>query len=122
MAIKTPILGNYRYPDASVVCGEVQTEEMNGMDILVNPVVIVELLSPTTEHRDRNEKRLAYQAIPSLREYLIVSQDIPHITHYIKEDPVWRRADHSATAETIECQSIKVVLTSAEIHQGVTFE
>ena len=122
MAIRTPTLGTYRYPDASVVCGEVQTEEINGIDMLVNPVLIVEVLSPTTEGRDRNEKRIAYQAIPSLREYLIVSQDIPHVTHYVKEDQAWRRSDYSAQAGTIELPSVGIVLTLAEIYQGVKFE
>ena len=122
MAVKTPTLGTYRYPDASVVCGEIQTEKINGMDMLVNPVVIVEVLSPTTEGRDRNEKRVAYQAIPSLREYLIVSQDIPHVTHYVKDGQAWRRSDYPAQAGTIELPSVGIVLTLAEIYQGVRFE
>ena len=122
MAVKTPTLGNYRYPDVSVVCGGVQTEEINGMDMLVNPVLIVEVLSPTTENRDRNEKRLAYQAIPSVREYLIVSQDIPHITHYVRCNSEWQRSDYSTTAEPVKCPSLVIELTLGEIYSGVTFE
>ena len=122
MAVKIPGLATYRYPDASRVCGEAQVEETNGIDVLVNPILIVEVLSPVTQDRDRNEKRLAYQSIPSMREYLIVSQDIPHITHYTREGAVWRRADYSTTAETIECSAISANLTLAEIYQGVSFD
>ena len=122
VAIKTPVSGFYRYPDASVVCGEVQTEQANGIEMLVNPVLIVEVLSPTTENRDRNEKRIAYQGIPSLREYWIVSQDIPHVTHYARDAAAWVRADYSQLADAIDSASIGTVLTLAEIYQGVTFE
>ncbi len=121
MAIKTPAEGPYRYPDASVVCGQVQVEEINGIDVLVNPILIVEVLIQTTEDRDRNEKRVAYQAVPSLREYMIVSQDIPHVTHYLREGDTWLRNDYS-TAESIQCPSVGVVLTLDEIFQGVTFQ
>src|SRR5436190_9109276 len=122
MAVRTPAAGPYRYPDISAICGEVQIEQVNGIDTLVNPALIAEVLSPTTEDRDRNEKRLAYQAIPSLREYLIVSQDIPHITHYVREGELWARTDYSEKEAAIRCPSIGAILTVAEIYQGVAFE
>ena len=123
MAVRTPAPGQpYLYPDASVVCGGAQVEAVNGIDSLVNPVLIVEVLSPTTEERDRHEKRLAYQAIPSLREYLIISQDIPHVTHYVRDHDTWRRADHSIMDETLECPALGAVLSLAELYQGVPFE
>jgi Uma2 family endonuclease len=122
MAIKTPALNPYRYPDISVVCGEVQVERIQGIDVILNPVLIVEVLSPNSEDRDRNEKRAAYQDIPSVREYLIVSQEIPHVTHYVRAGQTWRRADHSMAVEQIECSSIGIALTLGEIYQGVTFE
>lgn len=65
MAIKIPTQGLYRYPDASVVCGEVQSERVNGLDVLVNPGLIVEVLSPTTE--DRAGTRNALPTRVSLR-------------------------------------------------------
>jgi Uma2 family endonuclease len=122
MAVKTSSPGPYRYPDASVVCGEVLVDRINGIDTLVNPIAVVEVLSPGTEARDRNEKRMAYQAIVSMREYLIVSQDIPHVTHYVREGESWRRADYSMMTEVIECRSLGLGLTLAEIYEGVTFE
>jgi Uma2 family endonuclease len=122
MAIKTPTLGPYRYPDVSVVCGQVQVERIQGIDVIVNPALIVEVLSPNTEDRDRREKRTAYQDISSVREYLLVSQEIPHITHYVREGDAWRRADYSMGAEQIECPSIGIALRVDEMYQGVRFE
>ncbi|MEW6211245.1 MAG: Uma2 family endonuclease [Acidobacteriota bacterium] len=78
--IRTPSLPPYRYPDASVVCGKMKFENINGIDALANPLLVVEVLSPGTEHLDKEEKRIAYQKIASLREYLIVAEDAPHIT------------------------------------------
>lgn len=61
-AIKMPKLPPYRYADASVVCGESQFENMREIYALLNPLLVVEVLSSTTEEVDRNEKRIAYQA------------------------------------------------------------
>ena len=59
LAIKTIALPPYRYPDVSVICGEAQFEKMEGIAVLANPTLIIEVLSSKTEKRDRNEKRLA---------------------------------------------------------------
>src|SRR5207253_4463775 len=71
--IKTPKLPPYRYPDASVGCGKLVFERVESVDALVNPILIIEVLSPTTEARDRGPKRSAYQTLPSLMEYLLVA-------------------------------------------------
>src|SRR5437016_13923747 len=76
--IKTPTLPPYRYPDASVACGKLVFERIESVDALVNPILIIETLSPSTESRDRGPKRVAYQALPSLMEYLLISQNAPH--------------------------------------------
>ena len=93
LAIKTIALPPYRYPDVSVICGEAQFEKMEGIAVLANPTLIIEVLSSKTEKRDRNEKRLACQAIPSVMEYLLIAQDSPHITHYVRHSDSWKRSD-----------------------------
>src|SRR5215813_3959553 len=75
IAIKTPSVPPYRYPDASVGCGELRFETIRGVDSLLNPVLIVEVLSPTTQSLDREAKFAAYKAIETFSEYLLVSQD-----------------------------------------------
>jgi Uma2 family endonuclease len=81
------------YPDASVVCGrpEVDPEDKN---TLLNPVVIVEVLSDSTEAYDRDDKRAHYRRIPSLRHYLLVSQHERRIDHYQRnKDGTWALRD-----------------------------
>ncbi len=121
-AIKTPKLPPYRYADASVVCGESQFENMRGIYALVNPLLVVEVLSSTTEEVDRNEKRIAYQALKSLQEYLLVAQNAPQITQYIRQGNFWVVKDYSDPSEVIELPSIKGLLSLAAVYNGVSFD
>lgn len=80
----------YVYPDAVVVCGGVQTEPGTS-DVLANPSVIVEVLSPSTEAHDRGDKWEAYQRLASLTDYLLVAQMSARVEHYQREtDGSWR--------------------------------
>lgn len=83
-------LKRYVYADVVLVCGPLQTEPA-ARDVLTNPAVIVEVLSPSTEAYDRGIKWQAYQRLPSLTDYLLVSQAQPLIEHYRREaDGSWR--------------------------------
>lgn len=73
----------YVYPDVTVVCGSVVLEE-GTTDVLTNPTIVVEVLSPSTEGHDRGPKWLAYQALPSLTDYVLVSQDEALVEHYAR--------------------------------------
>ena len=117
--IKTPKLPPYRYPDAAVVCGEAQFENMQGLDVLLNPVLIVEVLSPTTEAVDREEKRKAYQAIDSLREYLLIAQDKFAVTRYSKIGDIWNREIFSELDSIILLPSINEELSLRELYHGI---
>jgi Uma2 family endonuclease len=75
----------YVYPDATVVCGAVVLEE-GTTDVLVNPTIVVEVLSPSTERYDRGPKWLAYQALPCLTDYVLVSQDEALVEHYARAE------------------------------------
>src|SRR5437879_5326170 len=92
--IKTPSLPPYRYSNGCVVLGEPTFERIESVDVLVNPTLITEVLSPTTENLDRGPKLQAHQALPSLFEYLVVSQAVPHITHYLRQKDDWVRSDY----------------------------
>jgi len=86
--------GRYVYPDAVVVCGAVQTEP-EAADVLSNPRIVVEVLSPGTERYDRGEKWESYQRLPSLRDYLLVSQSAVRVEHFGRqEDGSWRYREH----------------------------
>jgi Uma2 family endonuclease len=120
-AIMTPSLPPYRYPDVSVACGKAEFEKIEGTDVLINPILVVEVLSPTTASRDRREKRSAYQSLPSLMEYLLVAQDTPHITRYLREADNWVRSDFGDLNASIILPSIECVLALSDVYQGVEF-
>lgn len=122
LPIRTPTLPPYRYPDATVACGKLIFEKVDRIDTLTNPTLIVEVLSPTTEGVDRHEKREAYQALDSLQEYLLVSQDMPHVTHYVRQAAVWARFDYSGRATAITLTSIQGMLSLNDIYDGVDFD
>lgn len=121
LPIKTPALPPYRYADASVVCGKPVLEKIEGFDVLTNPILIVEVLSPSSESRDRKEKRAAYQSLPSLMEYLLVAQDAPHVTHYLRQQDSWERSDCGDLKATVSLPSIDCVLALSDVYQGVDF-
>lgn len=120
--IQTTSLPPYRYPDASVICGKPVFVNINGVDSLTNPIIIVEVLSPGTEHLDKEEKRIAYQKISSLKEYLIVAQDAPHITLYRRQGRRWARQDFGDLKTALELASIKSQVLISDIYAGITFK
>ena len=120
--IKTPKLPPYRYADMSVVCGDSQFENMRGIYALVNPLLVVEVLSSTTEEVDKKEKRIAYQALRSLQEYLLIAQDAPQITQYIRQGDFWVVKDYAGLSEVIELPSIKGLLSFADVYNGISFD
>lgn len=122
MQIKTPALLPYRYADGSVVCGNVETERLNGCDLLLNPVVIWEVLSPTTEAYDRGDKFTYYKSIPSLKEYLLIAQHRPHVTQYIRQNErIWYREEFNDRSESLHLPSLGVTIQLSEIYQDVIF-
>ena len=123
LPVKTPTLPPYRYPDATVACGELKFESIRGIDALLNPVLIVEVLSPSSEERDREHKFTAYQALPTFREYLLVAQDKPHVTHYTRQpNGDWTREDVTDVGASLTLSSIGCTLSLNEIYEGVKFK
>lgn len=120
--IWTPTLPPYRYPDASVACGELEYKNKNGHDALVNPVVVVEVLSPNTAALDEGPKFDGYKVISTLRDYLLVSQNEPRVTHYTRlEGSDWEPRDVTGLDASLELESIGCALKLRDIYDGVTF-
>lgn len=123
MRVKVPDARPYRYPDVSVVCGEPVFEELNGQEMLVNPVLIVEILSPSTAAYDLKDKFIAYQSIDSFREYLVVSQDRPYVIQHIRQSKKrWLRIDIEGLDAEVALESINVTLSLSEIYERVKFQ
>ena len=122
LPVLTPTLPPYRYPDVTVGCGELKYEHIRGVDVLINPALIVEVLSPTTEARDREDKFAAYQAIPTFGEYLLVAQEMPHIIHYTRQsDGRWVREDVMDLNAELRLAVIDCSLTIRDIYEEVKF-
>ncbi|HAO20932.1 MAG TPA: hypothetical protein DCQ37_10990 [Desulfobacteraceae bacterium] len=106
----------YVYPDLMVVCGDVKLAE-NTTDVITNPVLIIEVLSPGTEAFDRGKKFEFYRTIPSLKEYVLVSQDKPKIETYFRSDlNNWEYTVISGIEKTVVFRSIDYEVKLEEIY------
>jgi Uma2 family endonuclease len=104
------------YPDVTVVCGAIELDPEN-KNTLTNPVLLVEVLSDSTEGYDREEKFAHYRLIPSLREYLLVSQHERRITHLSRnDDGSWTLRDATGT-DVVRLPSIGCELSLAEVYR-----
>lgn len=111
----------YRYPDLTAVCGKVEIEQIGGMDALVNPQMIIEILSPSTEAFDRRHKFTYYKSIPSFTEYLLIATDQPNITHYSKLGDEWLLAEVQGLDGELKIPTFDVSMQLSEIYLGVDF-
>lgn len=112
----------YRYGDISALCGEPIYENLGKQRLLVNPTLIVEVLSPSTENYDREEKFKAYKSIESLREYILVSQVKKFVTLYVKHnEKFWFQSEY-VDGETLRLESLDCDLSVDEIYLGIVFE
>ena len=106
------------YPDASVVCGDARTDNRDP-NAVVNPVLIVEVTSPSTARYDRGKKYGYYQRVPSLREYVLVSHAQSLVEVFRRtNDGVWTLAEEAAGGE-VQLQSIKGVLNIDQLYAGL---
>ena len=111
----------YVYPDAVVVCGDPLVEDSH-RDTLLNPILIVEVLSPSTESYDRGRKFEHYQMLDSLKEYVLVAQDRPRIEHYLRQDGhVWLYTEVSGLEGSVSLPSLGCEVPLSEIYDQVAF-
>ncbi|MBB4089722.1 Uma2 family endonuclease [Salinibacter ruber] len=119
LRVTFPSLDKYAYPDVVAFCGEPELEEEH-LDMLYNPTLIVEVLSPTTEDYDHGKKFSRYRRIDTLQEYLLVAQDAPHVEHYVRQDDgSWRLTDTDGLDATITLPSIEAELPLDEVYLDV---
>jgi len=118
MRVKVTEIDSYFYPDVVVVCGEPVPED-NVFDTLLNPTVIVEVLSPSTETYDRGEKFEHYQQIASLKDYILISQDKVHIEHYCRQETGWLQTEFAELEDVLSLRSIDCELRLQDIYRRV---
>jgi Uma2 family endonuclease len=119
LRVKISPTGLYTYPDVTVFCGDAQFEDTQ-QDTLVNPTLIVEVLSDSTEAYDRGGKFAHYRKLPSLQEYVLIAQTKPHVEHYVRQpDNRWLLADADSMQQTLHLPSIDCHLALSEVYDKV---
>ena len=118
MRVKTSAKGAYFYPDIIVFCGDPQFED-NVFDTLLNPTLIVEVLSPSTEVYDKGEKFRHYQELASLQEYILVSQDRIRVEQYRLLKTQWVQTELHAPEDVLPLASIGCELPLWDIYRRV---
>jgi Uma2 family endonuclease len=122
MKVKVPATGLYTYPDILVVCGQPQFPDEKSTDVLLNPAVIVEVLSPATEKYDRGAKFRQYQQLPSLKEYILVAQDESVCERFVRQaDNSWLLTTVTGLESHLAFATVDASVPLAEIYFGVTF-
>jgi Uma2 family endonuclease len=118
LRVKVSARGMYTYPDLVVVCGEAQFEDAQ-VDTLLNPTLIVEVLSPSTEAYNRGAKFGYYRQLPSLREYLLVAQDQVLLEHFVREEGGWLLTAATDPTSTLRLPAIGCEVPVAEVYRRV---
>ncbi len=120
--IKIPRTGLYTYPDISALCGTPLFDD-NHKDNLLNPTIIIEVLSPSTEHYDRGKKFQHYRTIDSLCEYVLIEQDSYHIERYLRQgNAQWTLSEADGLETVVELSSIACRLPLAEVYEEIDIE
>ena len=119
MRVRPSPRDTYVYPDVVVVCGEPEFED-DVFDTLLNPILIVEVLSPSTERRDRGEKFTRYKHLAALQEYLLVSQDKVSVEHHRRHGTQWMLSHYRALEDVLPLPSIGCELPLHDIYARIT--
>ena len=120
MRVSIEATGLYTYPDVSMVCGEPRFQDRE-VDTLLNPTVIVEVLSPSTEAYDRGDKFRHYRRIDSLREFVLISQDRMMVEHYTRRGNDWVLSDLTDPDQVLKLESIGCQIPLNRIFAKITF-
>ena len=118
LKIRTHRSGSYVYPDISVVCEEPQPNR-NADDFLTNPIVVIEVLSPSTAEYDRGKKFALYREIPSLQDYILVHTDSVLVEHYSRQPENWLLRKSSGLDSSVHISSIDCIVDLNDVYRNV---
>ena len=122
MKVRISASGLFTYPDVVVACGELQFAD-DQRDVLLNPTVVVEVLSESTAAYDCGRKAAHYRLLESLQEFLLLDQNSPYAEHYVREDAQsWRITRIEGLDAVIKLASIDCQLTLADAYAKVQFQ
>ncbi len=121
MRVKVDATGLYTYPDVVVVCDKPEFEDAH-VDTLLNPTLLIEVLSDSTEKYDQGKKSRHYRRLESLQEYLLISQYEPRVEHYARQDDGhWILTDAAGPEATVPLAAIDAELLLSEVYARVDF-
>ena len=120
MRVKVSSTGTYTYPDVVVVCDEPRFEDTH-FDTLLNPTILVEVLSPSTAAYDRGDKFASYQKLDSLCEYVLISQNKVLVEHYLRRKQEWDLTEFRSLTDVFSLVSIDCELSLQAIYAKVQF-
>lgn len=117
--VKVSATGLFTYPDVSVVCGEIKYHDETE-DVVENPVLAVEVLSPSTQNYDRGEKFLHYQSVDSLMDHLLVSQDVMRVEQFTRQgDDQWLLTVYHGPEAVVKIASVGCELRLPDVYRTV---
>ena len=121
LRIGIPRLSKYLYADASIVCGPLQFDLLDEKQhTILNPRVIIEVLSPSTEAYDRGEKFAAYREIETFEEYILIAQDHPSVETWLRQpDGAWSIKTFAGLASIASIRCLNIQVAMMEIYAGV---
>jgi Uma2 family endonuclease len=121
LRVKVEATGLFTYPDLSIVCGPLKLAPGTN-DTIVNPAMLVEVLSDSTEGYDRGKKFEHYRQIPTLREYLLVSQKEPRVEQFVRQaDGKWLLNEAFGIEKSLELPSLQISISLGEVFENVKF-
>lgn len=122
MKIQIEAFQHFVYPDAVVICERPRFYKER-RDVIINPLLVIEVLSPTTQDYDRGMKFYKYRTLPSFKEYLLVRQDTTAVTAFFREaEDLWRTKDVEGVASNIHLRSIDATLSLSDIYDDIDFD
>ena len=116
MKVRVPDSTRFFYPDVSVVCGKPKFAD-DRKDVILNPVLIVEVLSDSTAAIDRGKKFQAYQEIESLAEYVLVSQDEHLVEHFVRQSASWLYTKDRPAEASLNLPSLNISIKLEDIYR-----
>lgn len=122
MKVKMKEIGKYTYPDIVVVCEKEEFENENN-DVLLNPVVIIEILSDSTEAYDRGDKFAHYQSLDSFVEYVLISQYFWRVEKFTRQDDgTWIYSKYETDGNVVKIEAVNCELPVSEIYRKVNLD
>ena len=112
--------GLYCYPDVVIVCGQPQFSD-DRLDTVLNPTVIVEVLSGSTEAFDRGAKFAHYRRLESLQDYVLITQNTVRIEHFVREEERWVREEMNSLQDSFALTSVNTSLRIQDVYESVEF-